>query len=42
MTDTLQPLPSRGGSYIRDKKGNLVPARPAPDEAPRNPEVKEG
>lgn len=46
MTDTPQPLPSKGGSYIRDEKGELVPApihdAPEPEKAPRKPAVKEG
>lgn len=42
MTDTPQPLPSKGGSYIRDEKGALVPAHPEPEKAPRKPAVKEG
>lgn len=41
MTDKPQPLPSEGGSYIRDEKGNLNPA-PAPEKTTRKPDAKEG
>jgi hypothetical protein len=45
MSETSQPLPSEGGSYIRTGKGELVPApvhdAPEPAKAPRKPPVKE-
>ena len=45
MTATPQPLPAAGGSYIRNEKGELVPApiqsAPEPAKAPRKPPVKE-
>lgn len=42
MTDKAPPLPATGGSYTRNDKGELIPARPAPAEAPQKPAVKEG
>lgn len=45
MTETPQPLPAKGGSYIRNEKGELLPApirsTPEPARAPRNPPLKE-
>lgn len=45
MPETPQSLPAEGGSYIRNEKGELVPApthdAPEPAKAPRKPPVKE-
>ncbi|MFZ5710352.1 MAG: hypothetical protein ACOY4T_11830 [Pseudomonadota bacterium] len=42
MTEKPQPLPSSGGSYTLNDKGELIPARPEPEAPPRKPAVKEG
>lgn len=42
MTEKPLPLPSKGGSYTRDDKGELIPAGPEPEKTARKPAVKEG